>query len=288
MGTVDLHLHTTVSDGTLTPSALVRRAAARGLKYIAVTDHDTVAGIPEALTAAEEFPGLTCIPGIEISAEIETGEAHVLGYFLDYRDAELNRRLRQLQESRQHRAERMVAKLNRLGLPLEIARVREIAGEGSLGRPHLAAAMLELGYITEFAEAFNKYIGRGGPAYVPREKITPREAVEIILNARGLPVLAHPFTVSAVAPKVAAMVAAMAAGGLAGIEVYYPEHGADRIAKYLALAAEHNLIVTGGTDYHGIATRREPDIGDVEIPGTVIPLLLALAATRGLSIIPPV
>jgi len=284
VGTVDLHLHTTVSDGTLTPSALVRRAAARGLKYIAVTDHDTVAGIREALTAAEEFPGLTCIPGIEISAEFETGEAHVLGYFLDYRDAELNQRLRQLQQSRQHRAERMVAKLDRLGLPLEIARVREIAGEGSLGRPHLAAAMQELGYITEFAEAFNKYIGRGGPAYVPREKITPLEAVEIILNARGLPVLAHPFTVGAVAP----MVAALAAGGLAGIEVYYAEHGADRIAEYLALAAEHNLIVTGGTDYHGIATRREPDIGDVEIPGTVIPLLLALAAARGLSIIPPV
>ncbi len=284
MGTVDLHLHTTASDGTLTPAALVRRAAVRGLKYIAVTDHDTVDGVSEALAAAATCPGLTCIPGIEISTEIETGEAHVLGYFLDYRDAELNRRLRQLQESRQRRAERMVAKLNRLGLTLEIARVRELAGDGSLGRPHLAEAMLEKGYINKFSEAFSKYIGRGGPAYVAREKITPLEAVEIILNARGLPVLAHPFTVGVVPP----MVAALAAGGLVGIEAYYAEHSADQVAEYLALAAKYDLIVTGGTDFHGIATRREPDIGDVEIPATVIPALLALAEARGLGVVTPV
>lgn len=280
MGTVDLHLHTTVSDGTLTPAALVRRAAARGLKYIAVTDHDTLDGIDEALATAAEYPGLTCIPGIEISTETATGEAHVLGYFLDHRDAALNRRMRHLQQSRQQRAERMVAKLNGLGLPLEIERVRELGGDGSLGRPHVAAAMLELGYISEFAEAFKKYIGRGGPAYVPREKITPLEAVEIILKARGLPVLAHPFTVGAVAP----MVADLAAGGLVGIEVYYAEHSAEQISEYLALAVKHDLIVTGGTDFHGIATRREPDIGDLEIPDTVIPALLALAAARGLAI----
>ena len=279
MGTVDLHLHTTVSDGTLTPAALVGRAAARGLKYIAVTDHDTVEGIEEALAAAAAYPGLTCIPGIEISAEVDMGEAHLLGYFVDHHDAALNRRLRHLQESRQRRAERMVAKLSGLGLPLEIARVRELAGEGSLGRPHLAAAMLERGYVTEFAEAFNKYIGRGGPAYVPREKITPLEAVELIFKAGGLPVLAHPFTVGAVAP----VVAALAAGGLAGIEVYYAEHSAYQIREYLALADKYNLIATGGTDFHGIATRREPDIGDVEIPLAVIPALLARGAARGLD-----
>jgi 3',5'-nucleoside bisphosphate phosphatase len=283
VGTVDLHLHTTVSDGTLTPTALVRRAAARGLKYIAVTDHDTLDGIDEALAAAAAYPDLTCIPGIEINTDTATGEAHVLGYFLDHRDAALNRRMRHLQQSRQRRAERMVAKLNALGLKLDIDRVRELGGEGSLGRPHVAAAMLELGYISEFAEAFRKYIGRGGPAYVPREKITSREAVEIILQARGLPVLAHPFTVGAVAP----MVSDLAAGGLVGIEVYYAEHSAEQISEYLALAVEHDLIATGGTDFHGIATRRELDIGDVEIPATVIPALLALATARGLAIHTP-
>jgi len=284
VGTVDLHLHTTASDGTLTPPEMVRRAAQRGLKYIAVTDHDSVDGIPEALAAAAAFPGLTCIPGIEISTEVETGEAHVLGYFVDYRDAGLNRRMHRIQESRERRAERMVAKLNDLGLTLDITRVRELAGNGSVGRPHVAAAMLEKGYIRKFAEAFDKYIGRDGPAYVPRDKITPLEAVEVILNARGLPVLAHPFTVGAVAP----MVAELAAGGLAGLEVYYAEHSPEQVGEYNALAAEHNLIATGGTDFHGIATRVEPDIGEVMIPATVIRDLMALAAARGLGIIAPV
>ena len=166
MGAVDLHLHTTVSDGILTPTALVRRAVERGLEYIAVTDHDSVDGVREALVAAAAYPDLTCIPGIEISTEVETGEAHLLGYFVDYRDAALNRRMHRIQRSRERRAEDMVAKLNDLGLKLEITRVRELAGEGSVGRPHVAAAMLEKGYIVEFAEAFEKYIGRGGPAYV--------------------------------------------------------------------------------------------------------------------------
>ena len=237
MGTVDLHLHTTASDGTLTPTALVRRAAARGLKYIAVTDHDTVDGVSEALAAAAACPGLTCIPGIEISTEIETGEAHVLGYFLDYRDAELNRRLRQLQESRQRRAERMVAKLNRLGLTLEIARVRELAGDGSLGRPHLAEAMLEKGYINKFSEAFSKYIGRGGPAYVAREKITPLEAVEIILNARGLPVLAQG---GVDAERVAPLLAAGAAGvAVTGAILMAQDPGAATAALRAALDGSH-------------------------------------------------
>ena len=283
MGAVDLHLHTTASDGTLTPAALVRRAAERGLKYIAVTDHDSVDGVREALVAAAAYPGLTCIPGIEISTEVETGEAHLLGYFVDYRDAALNRRMHRIQRSRERRAADMVAKLNDLGLKLEITRVRELAGEGSVGRPHVAAALLEKGYIVEFAEAFEKYIGRGGPAYVPRDKITPLEAVEIILAARGLPVLAHPFTVGAVAP----MVAALAAGGLVGLEVYYAEHDSAQIDEYNALAAEHDLIATGGTDFHGIATRVEPDIGEVEIPANVIGDLMALAAARGLGIISP-
>ncbi len=277
MGHVDLHLHTTASDGTLSPAELVRRAAALGLTYIAVTDHDTVDGIAAALAAARQFPGLTYIPGIEISTEVSGGEAHVLGYFIDHRDVELKRRLSELQESRRQRATRMVGKLAGLGLPLKLSRVHELAGEGSVGRPHVAAAMLERGYIQEFAEAFDQYIGNGGPAYVPRDKLTPAEAVGIILKAKGIPVLAHPKTVGEVAP----MVRDMAAAGLLGIEVYYAEHDAAQVSEYLDMARQYRLIVTGGTDYHGIATRREPDIGDVVIPGTVMPELLALAGARG-------
>jgi predicted metal-dependent phosphoesterase TrpH len=284
LGDVDLHLHTTISDGTLTPAALVRRAVSRGLKYIAITDHDTVAGISQALVATAEFPGLTCIPGVEISTEIESGEVHILGYFVDYRDEMLNRRMRQIQESRRLRAERMITKLDDLGLSLDIERVYELAGVGSIGRPHIATAMLEKGYIREFAEAFTKYIGRDGPAYVAREKVTPAEAVCIIQRARGLPVLAHPCTVR----EVASLVAELAQIGLVGIEAYYVEHGVDQVTEYLNLAQQHDLIVTGGTDFHGIATRKEPDIGEVCIPSPVIPDLMARAAKHGLRIPPPV
>jgi len=162
----DLHLHTTASDGRLTPTELVQRAAKAGLKVIAITDHDTVDGIPEALAAAKAFPSLTVIPGVELSTDVTGGEVHVLGYFIDYHSQLLREKLALMRDSRETRARKMVEKLGKMGMPLRWERVLELAGEGSIGRPHIAQAMLEAGYIASMKEAFLLYISRTGPAYV--------------------------------------------------------------------------------------------------------------------------
>ena len=173
MSKVDLHVHTTASDGRYTPTEIVRRAAKSGLAVLAITDHDTVDGIPEALDAAREFPELEVIPGVEINTDVPTGEAHVLGYFIDYTHPELLSVLRDMRASRQERAQKMVAKLADLGMPLDWERVKQLAGTDSIGRPHIAQALLEKGYISTFREAFDRYISRDGPAYVERTKVTP-------------------------------------------------------------------------------------------------------------------
>ncbi|MBI2847646.1 MAG: PHP domain-containing protein [Chloroflexi bacterium] len=177
MSRVDLHLHSTASDGCFTPAEIVRKSAEVGMAVIALADHDTVAGILPALEAARAFPDLRVIPGIEINTDVPQGEAHVLGYFIDYNNSELEAALEKLRNSRQERAQRMIAKLKGLGLSIEWERVREIAGTGSIGRPHIAQALFEKRYINSIREAFTKYIGWGGPAYVEREKIDPAEAV---------------------------------------------------------------------------------------------------------------
>ena len=196
MGKVDLHLHSTASDGRLAPADVVRQAAEQGLNIIAITDHDTVDGIAPALAAAKDFTQLKVIPGIELSTDVPQGEVHVLGYFIDYINREFQVTLEKLRNSRLERAQGMIVKLRSFGIHIDWERVREIAGTGSIGRPHIAQAMLEKGYITSLKEAFDKFIGREGPAYVEREKMSPDEAVELVLQVKGLPVLAHPFTVN--------------------------------------------------------------------------------------------
>ncbi len=284
MGKIDLHLHTTASDGTFTPSQIVRQAAERGLEYIAITDHDTVSGIVEGMKTAADCPGLTLIPGLEINTDIESGEAHVLGYFLDYYDADLNTRLDFLKDSRDTRAQRMIAKLAGLDIQIEWTRVQELAGEGTVGRPHIARVLMEKGYISSFNEAFDKYLGHGCPAFVERAKISPVEAVEIIIAAGGLAVLAHPFTTG----EVETMVKVLAPAGLCGLEAHYAEYDEAQVAELLRLCDKYGLIATGGTDFHGIASRREPGIGVVDIPLLVIDRLFALAKARGLKIVLPV
>ena len=192
MSKVDLHIHSTASDGRLNPADIVRQAAERELSVIAIADHDTVDGIAPAIEAAKAFPKLKVIPAIELSTDVPQGEVHVLGYFIDYADREFHVILERMRHSRLYRARGMIAKLKNLGIHIDWERVQEIAGEGSIGRPHIAQAMLEKGYITSFKEAFDKYISRDGPAYVEREKMTPVEAVELLLQVNGLPVLAHP------------------------------------------------------------------------------------------------
>jgi len=276
---VDLHIHSTASDGKLSPEDLVGKAADLGLKVIALTDHDSVDGIPPALDAVKAFPRLTFIPGVEISTDLADGEAHVLGYFIDYTSRELASALERFRNSRQGRARGMVTKLGAMGIDIDWQRVQEIAGSGSIGRPHIARAMLEKGYIATFEEAFDKYIGHGGLAYVEREKMMPEEAVELILRSRGLPVLAHPFTVN----NPEDMIKKLKAVGLVGVEVYYKDNTAAETGAMLALAERYGLIATGGTDYHGIGDSSEVMLGGVEVPLKAAERLIAMAGEQALK-----
>jgi len=275
MGKADLHIHSTASDGRLTPADIVLEAARRGLSFIALADHDSIDGIASAQATARAFPGLKIIPGVEISTDVAEGEVHVLGYFIDYNDAEFNAALDRFKKSRLQRGQKMVAKLEKLGIHIDWQRVMEIAGGSSIGRPHIAQAMLEKGYITSFKQAFNEYLGHNRPAYVERDKMTPKEAVELIIKAEGLPVLAHPLTL----PDPEAMTVELKAGGLVGLEAYYNGYTPEEISRLLKLADKHELIATGGSDYHGIEDT-ETAIGDSGLPIEVVEKLIALAKQR--------
>jgi predicted metal-dependent phosphoesterase TrpH len=262
VSSVDLHVHSNVSDGKLTPAELVRKAAGLGLKVLSLTDHDAVDGIAPALEVAADFPGFLMIPGVEISTDLPAGEAHILGYYIDYADREFGEALERFRNSRLTRAQHMIERLAGLGVFVDWGRVQEIAGEGSIGRPHIARAMLEKGYVETFEEAFEKYLGRSGPAYVERDKMTPEEAVELVLQIRGLPVLAHPFTV----PDSDDMTARLKKAGLIGIEAYYKDNTPEQTQNTLDLAEKYNLIATGGSDYHS------DDDGGVGLGGVEVPI----------------
>ena len=273
MNEVDLHTHTTASDGALTPAQLVARAAKLALKIMAVTDHDSTEGIREA-QAAGQAHSIEVIAGVEINTDVPGSEVHVLGYFVDPFHPELNAQLARIREGRIGRARKMAEVLTEMGAPVRFERILEIAGEGSVGRPHVAQALLEAGHVTSFGEAFDKYIGRNSPAYVERMKFTPAEACALIRRAGGVPVIAHPvhfdrygaiksgFDFRALLPE-------MIAAGLAGLEVYYPGYDAITIEHLLGVARRNGLLVTGGTDFHGIRAN-EPDLGSVFVPRKAI------------------
>ena len=277
---VDLHIHSTASDGRLSPADIVRHSAEQGLSVIAITDHDTANGIATALITAKAFPGLKVIPGIELSTDVPQGEVHVLGYFIDYADCEFQVTLEGLRNSRFKRAQGMIAKLKNLGIHIDWKRVQEIAGDGSIGRPHIAQAMLERGYIASIKEAFTKYISRDGPAYVEREKMTPVEAVELVLKVNGLPVLAHPFTTN----NLEIMIVELKTAGLIGIEAYYDGYTTDEINGLVSFADRYGLIATGGSDYHGLEATNETMIGGVDVPMESAERLIALAKQRALKL----
>ena len=246
--TVDLHLHTTASDGRLSPTELVKLAANMGLEQIAVSDHDTTEGLSEACAEAEAHAGLSIIPAIELSTDIPGDEIHMLGYFIQYQDEAFQGVLRRFRDGRLDRARLMVEKLAGLGMQLEWERVQEIAGDGAVGRPHIALAMVEKGYCKEPNDAFPEYLGRHGLAYVERPKLTPIEAIELLRSAGGAPVLAHPAYLS----NPESHLPGLKAAGLAGMEVHYAKFTPDQV-KYLGrLAAEYDLIPCGGSDYHGL------------------------------------
>lgn len=277
MSKVDLHIHSTASDGRFSPEEIVRKAAGLGLAVIALSDHDSVAGVIPAMEAAKDFPDLKVIPAVEVSTDVPSGEVHVLGYFIDYTSPELKTALAGFRDLREGRAQGMIDKLAELGIHVEWQRVQEIAGSGSVGRPHIAQAMLEKGYINSIKEAFDKYIARDGPAYVVREKMTPVEAVELILRTNGLPVLAHPFTVA----DYEALVIELKAAGLVGIEAYYKDYDASEIDSLVSLAKKNGLITTGGTDYHGLDSTSEVIMGSTDVPVESVERLIALAEQHG-------
>ncbi|HUS69684.1 MAG TPA: PHP domain-containing protein [Anaerolineae bacterium] len=273
MGGVDLHIHTTASDGLLTPAEVVRVALEKGLSAIAITDHDTTDGLDEALAAARGHE-LEVIPGIELSAEQGSREVHILGYYVNHRDRDLQEKLEVLGRARRERARKMVGKLAGMGLPVSWERVLEIAGDSSaFGRPHVAQALQEKGYVGSINEAFYKFIGLGGPAYVARYKLTPTQALEMIRAAGGLPVLAHPWRQEDVAIRLAGC-------GLVGLEAYYPRYSHEEREELAKLGQRYGLIATGGTDFHGYEQNGPLSLGDVRVPADSVERLRALGKSR--------
>jgi hypothetical protein len=272
----DFHTHSTASDGVLTPTQLVDLAASRGVRYLVLTDHDSLEGIAEARAAAAKHPGLKLIPGVELSTDIPGTEVHMLGYFVDPEDRELQRHLAEFRAARLDRGRRMVERLAELGMPIAWERVREIAGDAAVGRPHVAQALLEKGYVASIQEAFEKWIGRSGPAYAERERMTPAAAVRFIVDAGGLAVFAHPgYTENA-----ESLLPELKAAGLAGLEVYYRDYDDTKIAALEDLARKYGLIPTGGSDYHGLNNPGERLPGDIPFPDAAVDYFLEEACTR--------
>ncbi|MBM4439394.1 MAG: PHP domain-containing protein [Candidatus Rokubacteria bacterium] len=281
MGAIDLHAHTTASDGTLAPRELVALAAKKGVRVLAVTDHDSTSGIAEARAAAAAHPGLTIVPGIEINCDVEGAEVHVLGYFLDLDAAWFQEFLAAQREERRARIHRILDRLAALGVFVDAAEVFALVREGSAGRPHVAQAMVHRGYVKSVREAFDRYLHNGGPASAPRRRLTPEDAVAVIRRARGVPVIAHPGLANR-----DAMIDGLVAAGLMGIESYYPEHSAAQTQSYLALCARHGLVATGGSDFHGPTVGHAPHPGAHPVPDSAWTALREKAVAVGAPVEP--
>ena len=248
---IDLHTHTVFSDGSLTPTELVEEAAAKGLTAVAVTDHDTVDGLPEALAAGERL-GIEVVPGVEINLEHDRVTMDMLGYFLAGAPTEeLQRELAELRVYRVERNDRMLARLADLGMPLDPEDLAAAGENGAVGRPHIGEAMMRRGYVSSISEAFDQYLRRGAPAWVDRRRLGLGSALKLLRASGALPVLAHPGIIRTDAAGLDHIVRDAARAGLAGIECYYPLHDAATVVRCLGLAEKYALVPTGGSDYHG-------------------------------------
>lgn len=253
---IDLHIHSTASDGTVSPSEILQLAVQQNLGAIAITDHDTLDGVKEALACG--IPrSLQFLTGIEISSNPPPGfsipgSLHILGYGINTNDTHLNSMLEKLQEARTNRNPKIIARLNRSGLDISLSEVVEKAGTGQAGRPHIAMLMVEKGMVGSVNEAFDLFLGKGKPAYVDKPRIASSEVLRIIINAGGIPVLAHPGLVQSESDEtVERLVGTLKKEGLKGVEVYYPRHTLAQTEEYNELAKKNNLLVTGGSDFHG-------------------------------------
>jgi predicted metal-dependent phosphoesterase TrpH len=280
MGSIaDLHSHSTISDGRLTPTQLIDLAAKNGVRIMSLTDHDIVDGLPEAFEAASRHPGFTLIPGIEMSTDVPGNEVHILGHFIDWQNQAFRDTLAHLQESRLGRARKMVDKLAALGKPVDWDRVQSFA-EGAVGRPHIALALVEAGHCETVNQAFDLYLSRTGPAYVERERLEPEEVVTLLLGVGGLATLAHPRELYA-AGGLELLLERLKAAGLTGIEVYYQDYDGGEIETFRQLAERFDLIPLGGSDYHGLGGPQQREPGDIPLPREPVDRLFALARERG-------
>lgn len=245
----DMHIHTSASDGVFSAAEVLYQACRMGLPGIAITDHDTVEGLPTAWSCLNsEQLNLELISGIELNTEVEDGEIHILGYFIDFECQQLIKDLELIKTARFERAQRMVARLREMGYAITFEQVQRLARKDLIARPHIATALMEKGYVSSIREAFNKLIGRGCPAYVPRYRFTPERAIELIHIAGGISVLAHPGLLRQ--PRLVDLVLEM---GVEGIEAFYPEHTFEDTNYFVALAEQRGLLITGGSDFHGNA-----------------------------------
>lgn len=253
---IDLHIHSTASDGTFSPAEILVLAQDLNLSAIAITDHDTINGSKEALNIGIP-PSLKFVTGVEISASPPpyfpySGSLHILGYSIKIDNPLLNKTLAVLQEARKNRNPGIIDRLNSMGVAISMDELLNEVGGGQLGRPHIARLMIKKGYVESIQEAFDKYLGKGKPAYIDKYRVDCSKAIEVILGAGGIPVIAHPFLLN---PKniedIEELVITLKAMGLRGIEVYYPEHSQDNISNLEDIANRHGLLMTGGTDFHG-------------------------------------
>lgn len=265
---VDLHTHTTASDGTMSPSELVTHASNEGLSAISITDHDTTSGLAEGMETAKDL-GIEFLAGVEISAHVDEGTLHILGYLFDLGETPLKHALQWMREQRIERNRLLIEKLQALGLDVELSEVAAISGEGIVARPHFAQVMIEKGFVSSYNEAFSRYLGSSGAAYIPKVRMDPHRAIAAILESGGIPVLAHPIDLTADILLLEEYVKRLKEYGLQGLEVYYSTHTSRQIEACTSLADDYHLVKTGGTDFHG---SRKPDIrlgygfGNLHIP----------------------
>lgn len=270
---IDLHMHTTASDGRCTPEELVERCYARGIRTMAITDHDTMAGVEPAQRAAAAR-GITCLPGIEITSAAGGRNVHMLAYFLAPDTPGLQSMLETQRRQRAERAVEIAARLQALGAPVDTSLMMRAALDSgtSLARPHVARALVEAGHVATIAEAFDRYLGEDSPAYVPHTGVSSADVVALVVSGGGIPSLAHP----GYRPH-DEIIPDLVDAGLVGIEAYHSSHDAAATAHYLGLAARYGLIVTGGSDFHGPGTRRAEFFGVVSLPPADLDVLLARA-----------
>jgi len=253
----DLHLHSNFSDGALSPEQIVIEANRLGFAAISITDHDILDGIEPALSAGEQY-GVEIIPGVELSAELDGEEIHMLGYYMNWLDQQFQEKLQEFRDTRYTRAMRIVDKLNQLGVEIEYDDVLKQADTNSVGRPHVAAALLERGHVATISEAFYRFLGDDGPAYMPKQKLSPAEAIAMILDAGGVPILAHPGGLQQhIIPE-------LVSSGLMGLEAFHPGHSSQISDHLCNLARQYNIVITGGSDCHGLKYRMA--MGIVKLP----------------------